>query len=163
MMAVEAVRVYTVETTEFVELGCHDVLEGTDEPRVKHDLGKAVAQQVSAQLLLAFLEPCGTPLCRKRRRKVEVQPGIDPAFPRQRRGSFRILHEDHGTYGGDGSPQGAIEDPPGGSGLSPPIVGVQDEQTCVRRPAAPARRRTGRRRSVRGVNPRWPAGAAGCR
>ena len=61
MMAVEAVRVDTVETAEFIELGRHDVLEGTDEPRVKHDLGEAVAPQVSTQLLLAVHEPCGTP------------------------------------------------------------------------------------------------------
>src|SRR5438552_16821291 len=136
MMTVEAVRVSSEETTEFSELGCNDVLEGTDEPWVEHDLGEAVAQQVSAQLLLAFREPCGTPLCRKRCRKVEVEAGIDPPFPRQRRGPLRILHEDHGTHGGDGSPQGAVENPPGGPGVSSPIVGVQDEATGVRRFAA---------------------------
>src|SRR5437773_3256889 len=152
MMAVEAVRVYSVETTEFVELRRHDVLEGTDETRVKYDLGEAVAQQVSAQLLLACHEPCGTPLCRKRCRKVEVETGIDPAFPRQRRGPLRILHEDHGTHGGDGSPQGAVENPPGGPGVSSPIVGVHDQATGVRRFAAVDCRSVTRRCVVRFVD-----------
>ena len=129
MMAVEAVRIRPVETAEFVELGRHDVLEGTDESRVKHDLGEAVPQQVPGQLLLAFHKPCGTPWRRKRRRQVEVEAGFDPPFPGHRGGAFRIRHEDHGTHGGDGSPQGAIKDPIRGQGFSPPIISVHDEET----------------------------------
>jgi hypothetical protein len=98
MMTVEALRVCPVETAEFVDLGLHDVLEGTDEPWVKHDLSETVPQQVPGQLLLAFHKPHGTPRRRKWRRKVEVQSRVNPPFPGHHRGSRRILHEDHGTH-----------------------------------------------------------------
>ena len=42
MMPVETVRECPIETIELVELGCDDILKGTDETRMKHDLGEAV-------------------------------------------------------------------------------------------------------------------------
>src|SRR2546427_8624996 len=113
-MSVEALRVRPIEAPEFVELRHHDVLEGTDEPWVKHDLCKAMPQQVSDELPLPLRKAWGTAQHRKRRGKVKVQPDLDPALPGHLRGPLRILHEDHGTHGRDRSPQGAIEDKSGG-------------------------------------------------
>ena len=56
MMAIEAVRLCSVETTELLELGRHDEVERSNEPWVKQDVGEAVPQQVSGQLSLPFHE-----------------------------------------------------------------------------------------------------------
>src|SRR5207245_824037 len=51
------------------------------------------------------------------------------------------------------SPQGAIEDPPGGQGVSSPIVGIHDEETGARGFVAPACRLANRGACPRGVRP----------
>jgi len=57
MMAVEPLRVCPVDAAEFVELGCHHILKGIDQSRMKNHLGEAVSQKVSGDLLLAFRQP----------------------------------------------------------------------------------------------------------
>ena len=56
MMAIESYRLCSIEATELVELGLHDVLEGAGEPRMKKYPGKAAPPQVRGELALMFCE-----------------------------------------------------------------------------------------------------------
>jgi hypothetical protein len=149
MMAIDSFRLCSIETTELVALGGHDVLEGAHEPRVENDSGKGVTQQVRGEFVLTLLEPSGTVRRRKWRRKIEVETSVDSRFSGHRCSPLRILHEDHGTHGRDSSAKGAIKDPFGRSGLSAPIVGVYDEKTSSRHITAPACRLASGSRTVR--------------
>src|SRR5437899_2812963 len=103
MMAVEALRVSPIEPPEFLELCRDNILEGADEPRVKHGLSKTIPQQVSGELPLALRKTYGTPRHRKWRGQVEVQARLDLPLEGDGRRPFRILHEDHRTHRRDRS------------------------------------------------------------
>jgi hypothetical protein len=60
MMAIKSLRLCSIETTELVALGGHDVLEGAREPGVENGSGKGVTQQVRGEFALTFLELSGT-------------------------------------------------------------------------------------------------------
>src|SRR5467141_1506506 len=128
MMAIESLRLCSIEMTELVALGGHNVLEGTHQPRVENDSGKGVTQQVRGEFLLTFPEPSRAVRRRKWCREIEVEASVDSRFSGHRRSPLRILHEDHGTHGRERTPQDAIEDPACGAGLSSPIVGVHDKK-----------------------------------
>ena len=90
-----------------------------------------------------FDEPCRTARRRKWRREVEVEAGVDSLFPGDCRGPLRILHEDHGAHRRDGPTKNALKGPVGGLVVPSPIVGVDDEETGLRRPIASVRRLAG--------------------
>jgi hypothetical protein len=81
VMAVDPLRGSPVDAAEFVELGCYEVVERPDKPRVKYNLGKAVPQQIPGDLLLVFKKSYGTASARKRRRKVEVEARVNSPLP----------------------------------------------------------------------------------
>src|SRR5690348_8051423 len=53
-------------------------------------------------------------------------------LPCDRRGAFRILHEDHRTHGGDRLSTNTLEGSLRREPVSSPIVGVHDQKTSVR-------------------------------
>src|SRR5689334_2491821 len=57
-------------------------------------------------------------------------------LPRDRRGTFRILHEDHRTHGGDRLSTNALKGSLRRESISSPIVSVHDQKTSVRRQAS---------------------------
>src|SRR6266852_4543057 len=60
MVAIDAVRLRTVQTVEFVELRLHNVFECTHQTRVKNGPSKGIFQQVSSNLALALAKTRGT-------------------------------------------------------------------------------------------------------
>jgi len=98
MMAIKSRRHCPINTAEFVELGFHNIFEGTHERWVKQSVGEAVPQQASGEFLLTFHEACRTKPRRKWRRKVKVEASIDSPFAGYGCGPLRVLHEDHGTH-----------------------------------------------------------------
>ena len=128
MMAIKTLGRYAVETKEFVALGRHYVLEGVSEPRVKSYPGKAMAKEVACEFVLMSREPCETMRRRKRRRQVYVEAGVDTAFPRDCCGPFGVLHEDHGTHGGNRLANEAVKGPLGCLVVPPPIISIHNEK-----------------------------------
>jgi hypothetical protein len=88
MMAIKSLRLCSIETTELVALGGHDVLEGAREPGVENGSGKGVTQQVRGEFVLMFLELRGTARRRKWRGKIQVEACVDPRFSGHRGSSL---------------------------------------------------------------------------
>ena len=127
MMAVDSIRIGSVQPPEFVDLGRDDVLERTYEAGMKDNLAEPMSSKVAGNRLLAFDEACRAVRSGKRRRKVQVEAGVDRSFPRDRCRALRILHEDHGAHGGDRAFVLALERPIGRDLIASPIVGVHDQ------------------------------------
>src|SRR5271165_6928425 len=103
MVAIDSFWRYPVQTTEFIDLRFHDILEGTYKSGVKNYPIELASQQIAGDFLLAFRELAWTVRRRKPCRKIQVKPSIDPSLPSYRRRPLRILHQDHGTYRRDSS------------------------------------------------------------
>jgi len=129
MVTVQAVRLGSVETTEFVELCGDNILERPEQPGMHQHLGKAMPPQVPRQFLLMFGQSRRTPARRKWRREVEVQTGIDSFLAGHGCGSLRVRHEDHGTDGRHGASPHATENRLGRRLVASPVVSVHDEKT----------------------------------
>ncbi len=131
MVAVDSLRGRRIETAKLFELSLHDVLEGARQPRMKNHSTERMAPQACGNFLLAFRQAGGTIRRGERCRKIEVKTSVDSRFPRHCGGSFRILHENHGTDRGHRLPKGGLKNPVGRPAVQTPIVGVYDEETCV--------------------------------
>ncbi len=132
MMAIKPVRLDPIQPTELIELHGDDILEVTDEPRIKDDAGEWVPLQVCAKSALPFEELPGTNLCGEWRGKVEVQAGVDSPLADLSSGSFRVVHKNHGADGRNSTANEALRYPFGSLIVASPIVSVDDKKTGLR-------------------------------
>jgi hypothetical protein len=63
-----------------INLGLYHILKGMGKPRVKEDSGEWVPPEVRSDPTMVSNEPRGAVRRRERRRKVEVEADVDPAF-----------------------------------------------------------------------------------
>ena len=71
----------------------------------------------------------------ERRREIQMQTRVDGVLERDRCRAIGVFHEDHGAHGRYSLLSHAVQDAPGSLGITPPIVGIHDQEAALRRRA----------------------------
>src|ERR1700683_1714780 len=111
VMSIQSFWLCAIETAILFHLCCHDVLEGTRQPRVENGLVKPAPNQKRGDFLVAFLKAIRRIRGRKRGCEVYVEASIEAPFLGYARGSLRILHENHGAGRSDRPADNTIKNP----------------------------------------------------